>query len=204
MDCPHGSGRAAVLFSDLVEQVRRRVRRAIEPARTPTCRSRDAGDEPQIAQSAEAAAHGALADVEVLAMRCGKASVDIEHGEHLVIQREARVLLGRRARAVCCTSGRSGRATGAALMAFAALSRRQRLSESMGKHTIVCRRVVRRWARACRLPCSSWVRETPLPQPSMMPSQRPTRLGLFATWRPRGAHGPGEGRSAHVVDGGGR
>ena len=57
----------------------------------------DAGDEPQIAQSAEAAAHGALADVEVLGdARCGKASVDIEHGEHfLVIQREARVLLGR-------------------------------------------------------------------------------------------------------------
>ena len=51
----------------------------------------------QVAQTTEAASYRALADVEVLGnARCGKASVDIEHGEHfLVIQREARVLLGR-------------------------------------------------------------------------------------------------------------
>lgn len=76
----------------------------------------------------------------------------------------------------------------------------------MGKHTIVSSS--RSSKMGSGVPASMQLmrmRETPLPQPSMMPSERraATRIGVVG---PRcvaseeRAHGPGAGRSAHVVD----
>ena len=78
-------------------------------------------------------------------------------------------------------------------MAFACVIEAvKRLSESMGKHTMVSSS--RSSKMGSGVPASMQLmrmRETPLPQPSMMPSERraATRLGLLGrdVWRPRSA-----------------